>query len=80
MEPWAEFERVMGGVKMRRPNVSKRFDETVAEATRLWCRCSGGARLLLWSCDPDWRALLELTRATAAFGSCYMVNDISRDA
>jgi hypothetical protein len=86
MEPWVELDRLMGGVKIRRPNLSNFAGEAVRdmiedeEPTRWWWRWLGRASTGFR--DPSaagaevgagaalLRVLLAFTRATAACASC----------
>ena len=86
MEPWVEFVRLMGGVRIRRPNLSNLAGEAVremmddAEPMRWWCRWPGRTGALSAGSLEDSAAeagvdvggsdLLALTRATAACASC----------
>ena len=72
--PWEELARVIGGVTMRRPNLSNLAGDVAretmaeAEATRSWCR-RGWSGILVGS-EVGGNDLLAFTRAIAASASC----------
>ena len=86
IEPCVELVRLMGGVRIRRPNLSNLAGEPareiidVAEPIRCWCRGSGrtGTSSVLEEEGSEVGAgtlvglsdLLAFTRLTAAWDSC----------
>lgn len=83
MDPWLELVRVMGGVKMRRPNLSRRLFDTEEEVRDAPPVGAGGLRLSFWfgteacACACWLRALFALTRAAAAFLSAALRSEMS---
>lgn len=87
IEPCVEFVRLMGGVRIRRPNLSNLAGEDareiidVAEPIRWWCRRSGrtgGSRVFEEEGSEVGAGvvvalsdLLAFTRLTAAWDSCF---------
>jgi len=89
IEPCVEFARVMGGVRMRRPNLSNLAGEAVremieeADPIRWWCRWPGrtGAKSMDLVEGSEVgpgaaaieRGLLAFTKAIAACASCCCI-------